>query len=377
MKARGGERKTRVLFVIGLLAGGGAERVVLRILKRLDRRRFEPALLLVEKQGRFLADVPSDIPVLDCGRRAAGGRLAWIARFVRFLRRERPDVVVSFLWFPNIVAAIARAISGIPCRLVLSERVTIEGSREGLVTEFVRRTGIRLLYRGADRIVPNSAAMGRQFVDRFGIPERKVAVIPNPVDIDTIAALSREGEEVGGVIGAPAVIVGMGRLSRQKGFDILMRAMAEVRPRASLVLVGEGPEEGALRDLARQVGVSERVAFAGFLGNPYPVIAGASVFVLPSRYEGFPNALVEAMSLGVPCVASRCPTGPEEIVTDGVDGLLVPVDDPWAVAAAVNRLLDDAALRDRLGRAARDRARAYDAPEVVRRFEALLDEVTA
>jgi GalNAc-alpha-(1->4)-GalNAc-alpha-(1->3)-diNAcBac-PP-undecaprenol alpha-1,4-N-acetyl-D-galactosaminyltransferase len=167
----------------------------------------------------------------------------------------------------------------------------------------------------------------------------------------------------------------MGRLSRQKGFDILIRAMAEVRSRARLVLIGEGPEEGMLRDLAARVGVSERVAFTGFLANPYPALAGASVFALPSRYEGFPNALVEAMSLGVPCVASRCPTGPEEIVTDGVDGILVPVEDPRALAAAVNRLLDDAALRDRLGRAARERARVYDAPEVVRRFEALLDEV--
>ncbi len=375
MNARGGERKTRVLFVIGLLAGGGAERVVVRILRRLDRRRFEPALLLIEKQGRFLADVPADVPVLDCGRRAAGGRLAWIARFVRFLRRERPDVMVSFLWFPNIVAAVARYLSGVPCRLILSERLTIEGSREGFVAELVRRTAIRLLYRSADRIVPNSAATGRQLVDRFGIPERKVAVMPNPLDIDAIVALSGEGSGARPDVEAAPVVAGMGRLSRQKGFDILIRAMADVRSRARLVLIGEGPEEGTLRDLAARVGVSERVAFTGFLANPYPALAGASVFALPSRYEGFPNALVEAMSLGVPCVASRCPTGPEEIVTDGVDGILVPVEDPRALAAAVNRLLDDAALRDRLGRAARERARAYDAPEVVQRFEALLDEV--
>ncbi len=376
MTAGSGEGRTRVLFVIGLLAGGGAERVVVRILRRLDRDRFLPALLLIEKRGIFLSDVPGDVPVMDCGRRAAGGRLAWFGNFVRFLRRERPDVLVSFLWFPNVTAILARCVSGVPCRLIVSERLTIEGSREGFATELVRRMLIRLLYRAADRIVPNSVAMGRQFVDRFGVPGRKVAVMPNPVDIETIAALAGGGEPSPDADAAP-VIVGMGRLVRQKGFDLLVRAMAEVRSRAHLVLIGEGPEEGALRGLAARIGVSARIEFAGFRANPYPVVGAASVFVLPSRYEGFPNALVEAMSLGIPCVASRCPTGPEEIVTDEVDGLLVPVEDPKGLAAAIDRLLEDAALRARLGRAAKERAREYDAAGVVRRFETLLDEVTA
>lgn len=376
MTVRGREGRIKVLFATGLLAGGGAERVVVRILRRLDRDRFVPALLLLEKRGAFLADVPGDVPVLDCGRRAAGGRLAWLRNFARLLREERPDVLVSFLWFTNVAATLARFAAGARCRLIVSERSTIEGSREGFVTELARRAGIRLLYRFADRVVPNSEALGRQLVERFGIPAPKVAVLPNPVDIEAIAALAGRGAEAPASDAVP-VIAGMGRLSREKGFDLLVRAMADVRPGARLVLAGEGPERGALGDLAGRLGVAGRVEFAGFLANPYPVLANAAVFVLPSRYEGFPNALVEAMSLGVPCVAARCPTGPDEIVTDGVDGLLVPAEDPPGLAAAINRLLDDAPLRDRLGRAARQRARAYDAAAVVPRFEALLAEVTA
>lgn len=371
------EGRTKVLFVIGLLGGGGAERVVVRILRRLDRGRFSPVLLLIEGRGILLGDVPADVPVLDCGRRAAGGCLAWLRNLVRFLKRERPDVMVSFLWFPNVMAVLARWASGVGCRLILSERSTIEGSREGVVTEIVRRMAIRLLYRAADRIVPNSGATGRQLVERFGIPARKVTVVPNPVDVEEIDALAARGRQRPPHAADAPAVVGMGRLSREKGFDLLIRAMAEVRAAARLVLVGEGPEKEALRALAARLGLSTRVAFAGFLSNPYPVLASASVFVLPSRYEGFPNALVEAMSLGVACVASRCPTGPEEIVTDGMDGLLVPVEDPLALAAAVNRLLEDGAMRERLGGAARDRARAYGADAIVRRFEALLAEVTA
>ncbi len=377
MTGRGREGKIKVLFVIGLLDWGGTERVVVRILRRLDRARFRPVLLLIEKRGSFLAEVPEDVPILDCGRHAAGGAVAWMRNFVRFLGRETPDVMVSFLWFPNVAAVLARYLSGVPCRLILSERSTIDGSREGFATELARRAAIRLLYGAADRIVPNSDALGRQLVERFGIPGRKVAAMPNPVDIETIAALAGGAREPSPGVDAAPVIVGMGRLARVKGFDLLIRAMAEVRSCARLVLIGDGPEEGALRDLAGRLGVSERVAFAGFHANPYPVLANASVFVLPSRYEGFPNALVEAMALGLPCVASRCPTGPEEIVADAVNGLLAPVEDPQGLAAAINRLLDDAPLRDRLGRAARERARAYDAATVVRRFETILEEVNA
>ncbi len=371
------DAKTRVLFVIGLMAGGGAERVVAGILRRLDRARFCPSLLLIEKRGPFLAHVPVDVPILDCGRHGAGGRIGWIRNFVRILKREKPDVVVSFLWFPNAVTVICRFLSGVRCRLILSERLTIDGSREGAAAELARRATIRFLYPAADRILPNSEAMGRQFVERYGIPAPKVAVIPNPVDIEAIRARGDESGGAGEAADRRLLVAGMGRLVAQKGFDLLVRALADVRSAVRVVLLGEGPEERNLRDLAARMGVSDRVDFAGFVENPYPVLSRAAVFVLPSRYEGFPNVLVEAMALGLPCVAARCPTGPEEIVSDGVNGLLVPVEDPKRLAAAIDRLAADAPLRRQLGDAARERVKEYDAAAVVRRYESLLDAVTS
>lgn len=374
MAGEGLPRK-KVFFVCHKLSGGGAERVTLRILRRLDRDRFDPVLVLIERGGSFQGDVPEGIRVLHCGRFSEGARWSWFFEFVRFLRREKPLALVSFLWFVNMVSVLATWFSGIRCRLILSERSTIEGSREGVLTEFVRRAAIRFLYPAADRIVPNSRVLARQLVDGFGILAGKVVVIPNPVDLEEIATQGNLARDPG-VDQALPIIAGMGRLSREKGFDLLIRAAAEIRAPFRMVLMGEGPEEKNLRELTARLGVSDRVVFTGFLRNPYAWLAKSDVFVLPSRYEGFPNGLVEAMTLGLPCVATRCPTGPEEILTDGKDGLLVPVENPAALASAIDRLLADPALRERLGRAAQDGVRAYDAVGIVRRFEGLIEEVT-
>ncbi len=367
----------KVLFAIPFLGGGGAERVIVRILCLLDRARFSPILVLKEKTGAFVDDVPRDVAILDCRGYGFAGKFLWIPRFVRFLKSEDPDIVVSFLWYTNIVSLFARFVTRGRFRLILSERSTLEGSHDGFVPSLLRKVAVRLLYPAADRIVPNSEALGRQLIDRFGIAGEKVVPIPNPVAVEEIRRLRDEedGPAAGGD-GLP-LVAGMGRFTREKGFDLLVRAMALVRPPSRLVLLGEGKEEGNLRELVRRLGLSGRVEFAGFRKNPYPLLGRAAVFVLPSRHEGFPNALLEAMALGLPCVATRCRTGPEEIVTDGEDGLLTPVEDPAALAEAVSRLLEDASLRERLGENARERVQGWNDRRIVGRFEDLIDETAS
>ncbi len=369
--------RKKVLFVLTCLGGGGAQRVVIRLLRRLDRRKYAPHLVLLERKGVFLADIPPDVPVFDLDRYGAGGRFRWIVDFARLVRREKPDAVVSFLWFANAASVLARFMARSRSALVLSERISVEGASEGVVDDLLRRLCLGFLYRSADRIVPNTEAMRRQMLDRYAFDGDKVVAIPNPVDIDEIVAKAEAGGNSGSGGDPMPLVVGMGRLVAQKGFDILIRATALSRNRFRVDLLGEGGDERLLRALALELGVSGRVAFSGFQPDPYSRLREAAVFALPSRFEGFPNALVEAMALGVPCVATRCPTGPEEIITDGVDGLLVPVGDPGAMASAIDRLLGDASLRGRLGRAGRERVREYEAGRIVRRFESLIDEVTA
>jgi glycosyltransferase involved in cell wall biosynthesis len=372
--AEPGDGRLRVLFVIGCLHGGGTERVLLRLLSGLDRGRFRPSLALFEARGALLSQVPADVPVLDCGRRGSGGQVRWFFRLARLLETERPHVVVSFLWFANAVTVLARGLARSTARVVVSERSTVEGSREGAVVEGLRRAAITALYPRADRVTANSQSLRRQLERRLGRRASRVVWMPNPVDLGT--PVPGEPQEGRGEHGPP-VVLGLGRLSPEKGYDLLIRALEQVPHPARLVLVGEGRQEGELRRLAGELGLAERVEFTGFLHDPGPLLRRASVFVLPSRYEGFPNALLEAMAAGLPCVATRCPTGPEEIITDGADGLLVPTEDPSALAAAIRRLLGDGALRARLGRAAAGRVAPFAVPAAVARFEALLEEVCA
>ncbi|MHB8762934.1 MAG: glycosyltransferase [Deferrisomatales bacterium] len=368
-------QRTKVLFVIHHLEGGGAERVMVRLLRGLDRTRFDPVLALIERRGPFLADVPADVPVRDCGRRDHGGSLRWLANLGRIFRDERADVLVSFLWFPNVVSLLVHAVAGCPGRVIVSERLTVEGAREGRFTEFARRVSLRLLYRRAARVVPNSEAARLQLLRLLGLPADRVVAIPNPVDMDWVRAAGGEG--TARAEKDPLQIVAMGRLVPQKGFDLLLRAVAGLTEPWRLTILGEGREAAALRTMAERAGLSDRVSFPGFLSTPYAVLRAADVFVLSSRYEGFPNALLEAMALGLPCVATRCPTGPDELITDGIDGLLVPVEDPEGLRSAIARLGADPTLRARIGAAAAVRAREFDTPVIVRRFEALIEEVVA
>ena len=365
-----------VAFFVHALSGGGTERVVSRVLRYLDRMRFRPLLILIEKKGVYLGDVPHDVPIFDCGRGDAGeGRWKWVRTFAGFLKTERPDVLVSFLWYANAFAVLARHLSGTKTRLILSERSTVLGSREGFPVEALRRLAIRFLYRAGERILVNSDALRSQFNGHFGFPREKVSTIHNPLDIEKILAQSTEGEgpDPRGCCGG--TVVGMGRLSREKGFDLLIRAMARVRAPAKLLLLGEGRDEEKLRFLANESGVSDKVEFLGFRKNPYPVIRRSTVFVLPSRYEGFPNGLAEAMALGVPCIATRCMTGPEELITDGENGLLVPVENPDAMAGAIDRILGDPVLGERLGAASRISVQRFDVGKIVRQYESLIRSV--
>jgi len=363
----------KIAFFLHAMTGGGAEKVVIQILNRLDRSRFQPLLIVMEKGGIYLEDVPKDVTVLDCGKRGGGGRWGWIRAFIGILKEEKPAVLVSYLWFANALAVLCRYLSGAATRLVLSERSTVLGSREGILQEACRRLAIRFLYPAADRIVVNSESLRSQFTGHFRFPKQKVEMIHNPLEIDEIRIRSgmdsdpfpAEEEKV------PSII-GMGRLSREKGFDLLVRAMTCVKTPAKLILLGEGTEESNLRNLASSLGLSQWVVFPGFRKPPYGILGRAAVFVLPSRYEGFPNGLLEAMALGIQCVATRCKTGPEEIIVDGENGLLVPVEDSGAIAAAIDRLLADAELRERVGGAARESAKRYNAPGIVRQFEDLI-----
>lgn len=202
------------------------------------------------------------------------------------------------------------------------------------------------------------------------VPSNKVCIIPNFVRSlpEVPPPGSRRKNE----------ILAVGRLDRQKGFDLLIRAFARSGCRKCgyrLVLLGEGPERSSLQRLSRELNVEDALEMPGVVQDPERWMARAALFVLPSRYEGFPNVLLEAMGMGCPVIASACPSGPAEIVTHGEDGLLVPAEDVGALAAALRQMMDDATLRNRLGEAAAEVRERFSPAVVLTQWENLIQQV--
>src|SRR4029079_12601461 len=217
----------------------------------------------------------------------------------------------------------------------------------------------RLVYPRADVVTANS--LGALDALAAFVPRGKLAFLPNPLPPASTAEAA--------VIAAPTVIT-VGRLVEQKGIDVLLKAWAEVAealPGWRLMLVGGGPLEGELKSLAAKLNVAGSVEFTGHVSDPLPLLKGAKLFVLTSRFEGTPNALLEAMACGLPAVVSDASPGPCELIGSGDDaaGLIVPVEDAAATANAIVRLARDETLRRRLGLAARERARAHDADHAI------------
>lgn len=338
------------------------------LLTRLDRDRFEPYLALVERKGRYLEDLPGDVPVTDLGGR---GPLAFL-RLVRLIRRLRPDVVFSSLTFYNTLVLLLRPLVPGDVRFVVRENSMPRVHVPTMPYGWLRWRLYAPAHRKADRIVCQCPEMAGD-VAAAGVSRERLVVIPNPVDLERIRR-ALEGADSPYTGGGPR-LVAAGRLVPAKGFDLLLEAFSRVHathPDAVLHLLGTGPQEAALRRQMDALGMSGWVRFEDFQANPFPWFRHADLFVQPSRYEGFPNVVVEALACGTPVVTFDCPGG--TAVVDGENGWKVPVGDVEALAERIGKALDGP--RPDRDRVARSVAR-HEAGAVVARFEELFAELAS
>lgn len=387
-------------ILINSLRGGGAERQVSRLAQNLPPRQI---CLLEAGQDYEVGPVPVVIlsESIPPGRVSRTLSVPFLAK--RLARYPSP-VVLSFLERSNFVNIVSRAF--FPHVAVISERVHPSRHYAGKAGK-IQLALIRHLYPHAHFIVTNSQATANDLVNNLELSPAKIRVIPNMLDVPAVQALAREP------LPADArewythpVVVTSGRLTEQKGTWHLIRAFADLKRRApdvKLVLLGQGPLEGYLQALARQLGVAKDVHLAGFQQNPHRFVANAALFVLPSLWEGLPNVLIEAMACGVPVLSTDCPAGPREIL-DGTErlerqagslercqyGVLVPTpsgrkhlpDTPLepaerAMAAAMELLLSSRSLARDYGKRAAGRARDYAPEAIVPLWRRLLDEARA
>jgi glycosyltransferase involved in cell wall biosynthesis len=363
-----GREVSKVLFVTPTLAFGGAERVLLTLIGALDRSAYEPVLAALSRTGSYRTHLPDWLRVHDLERKTRLSFPGLVLRMARVLRRERPDIAVAFTGLANFVLILAQWIARADTRIIVTEHINptqmYTSPEEPL--GLVKRKMIRWLYPAADRVIAVSQGVKADLVGRFGLPQEKIAVVYDPVDLQRVRDLGAQPVDHPWFGSAWPVIVSTGRMTPQKDFPTLLRAFALLRRScpARLFLIGDGPEMNRLQDLARELGIAEDTAFMGYQPNPYKYMARAAMFVLPSRFEGFGLVLVEAMALGVPVISTRCPSGPEEILRSGADGLLVPVGDNSRLASAMARLLTKPELRRWFGECGRARALHFAADRI-------------
>jgi glycosyltransferase involved in cell wall biosynthesis len=342
----------KICLFLSFLFDGGPPRQFLMLSSFLVRKGHCVDLVLMFRKGPLLEALPEGVRLvsLDCST-------PWqsLVPLVRYLRLERPDAMLSSGPFTNMVAGWARTVSHVSTRLILCERDTVSPVFGNLpkrkYRNYIRDVIIRRSYRLADGFVAVSQKIGSQLEKVPGLPTNAIHVIEVGVDCAAIASQSaRPVEELKVHSEKEPIIIGVGRLDSQKDFPTLIHAFDRVRRRrpARLVILGEGAERPALERLVDQLGLRDFVGLPGFVLNPYAYMARASVFVLSSRHEGFPNVLLEALACGTPVVSTDCPSGPREILDSGRYGPLVPVGDVEALAKAVLAVLDHPLSKDLL-----------------------------
>jgi glycosyltransferase involved in cell wall biosynthesis len=373
--------RRKVCFVLPSLSGGGAERAAVHILNALDPTAWDRSMYLFCREGAYLDAVDGAIALSSGDGRSRLGR--WTA-LRGYFAATKPDLIVSFLSYLSVLSAASAARIG--ARVVFNQQTPISAFLADRDYRWRRPWHRRVFswasrygYRRADAIVATSKGVAEDLAQEFGVDAGRIHVVHNPIDLDAIAIAAREPiEAMPDATREGPLIVAAGRLADAKNYPLLIEALALLRARvpARLVILGTGDREASLRTLVVEKQLERVVTFAGFQSNPWRYIAKADLFALSSKYEGFGNVIVEAMACGVPVVATSSP-GTREIVTDGVDGLLVDRHEPPALAEALARVLEEPGLRARMAVEACRSARRFALPIVADRYDGVFREVLA
>ena len=372
--------KVKVLFFISSLEGGGAERVLVDILRHIDRAKFAPTLVLLYpyENSPYREYLPADIPVVVVGRQS-DSFIEKIGQFLSFMQtvfKEDPQVILSKLTHNNLMAILAGKLFNI--KVIVCEHNTLSEvvrDRDGKYILGVPVSPmVKILYRSADRIVAICEKIKENLIEDFHIPADKISVIRNPLDMARIEELGSIRPRHPFFDGLTHVVMAAGRMVPQKGFDILLKAFSQVvsEVEARMIIMGEGPDMETLKQTAQDLGIAGEVSFTGFQENPYQFMSHADVYVLSSRYEGMPMVVLESMACGLPVIATDCRSGIREMLNDGECGMLVPAEDPERLAGAIVRLIKDRPAREELSVLAKQRVGDFSADKILKQYEDLI-----
>ncbi|MEP6689169.1 MAG: glycosyltransferase [Gemmatimonadales bacterium] len=322
----------RIAFFLPTVRGGGAQRVIVNLVQGMVDRGVQVDVVLAIRTGVFLSQLPAEARVVDLGASRLATSLVPLARY---LRRERPRVLVSSMSHANLIAIWAGRLAGGRTPVMVTVHNTMSESTRGRVGGSLEPWLLRIFYPWAASVVAVSRGAADDLARTSGLARERVHVVYNPVITPAVMAMAaRDPDHPWFAPGEPPVVMGVGRLTPQKDFPTLLRAFAEVRRQqpARLMILGEGEERPRLEALADELGVGADVGLPGFRDDAMACMARSALFVLSSAWEGLPTVLIEAMAAGIRVVSTDCPSGPREILQDGRLGALVPVGDHRALA---------------------------------------------
>lgn len=349
-------RATDLAILLATSGHSGVDRVFRNLVPEIARRGLRVDVLGIRGHGPDYGELPAGVRRVELATSHVNTALPALWRY---LRRERPRVLLTDKDRVNRLALVTRKLARVPTRVGVRLGTTPSANlaNRGVFERWLQTTSMRRLYRLADAVLVPSAGAAADLARLARLPPALVRVVPSPVISPRMHALAAEPPDHPWFRdGGRAPILGVGELSERKDFATLLRAFARLRaarPAERLVILGEGRRRNALEELARDLGIADAVSLPGFVANPYGYMARASAFALCSRWEGMPVVLIEALGLGTPAVACDCPSGPREVLADGRYGPLVPVGDDAALAIALEELLNAPLRADELREAVR------------------------
>ena len=374
-----------VMFFLPSLGGGGAEMNAVRLARPLLANGFRPTYCVTSGAGTYRDRLPEGVEVVVLDTGGAKSSTLRLLRAIPSLRKEiearRPGILIPVMALPAVAGLMAS-------EKAKHKPIVIASIQNGLMVSHVERANLRRrielwlmrrLFPKADGFIALTHGVGADLRELMPEIRDRIAVVHNIGKPENLPPASQEAGERPYPATAPYEVLACGRLVEQKDYPTLLAAFAAIAHEcdAHLRILGEGPLRDDLMHQVRRLGIAERVEFLGFRRDAQDYMGRADLFVLSSIYEGFGNVIVEAMAMGAPVVSTACPHGPEEIITDGVDGVLVPVGQPRTLADAMSALLADSVRRARIAQAGRVRADDFGQDRIGQQFAQALKALSS
>jgi glycosyltransferase involved in cell wall biosynthesis len=364
----------KFLFLILNLDGGGSEKIFTRIVSNLCQIH-DIVVVTFYEEGIFLEEIKA-LPVrYYCISSDNNNTFRFARRLRRIIKLERPEQVISFLYYPNIIAFLA--LSGLKLKHIPSERSNHRMYLRHSIKHIIWKYLLRYAYQKSKRIVALTEGIKNFIIEDFRISDKKIIVIPNGLNFDVLSRLA--DEVITGTDFDPGKknIVAVGRFTEAKNYPMLIEAFSMLHlkhPETRLHIIGSGELKEKISELVKLKNLEQAVSLPGFQKNPYSFIKKADCYVMSSKWEGFPNALAEAMFLNGHVVSTDCPTGPADIITHEHDGLLSPNDDAEKLSENLERILYDKDLRELLCHNSRISIRRFDEKKMVETYRKIIEE---